>query len=63
MPAQLVDFNELATQTGAISIGAMQLAVDATNVYFVFGGALRRVPIRGGSVAPMLPVDPSVSQE
>jgi hypothetical protein len=36
----------------------MQLAVDTTSVYFVFGGALNRVPIRGGSVSTMLPLFP-----
>ncbi len=61
-PAQLVDFNALATQVGASSIGAMQLAVDATSVYFVFGSALRRVPIRGGPVSSMQPLLPDVGQ-
>ena len=61
-PAQLVDFNTLATQVGASSIGAMQLAVDATNVYFVFGGALMRVPIHGGAASSMAPLTPDVDE-
>jgi hypothetical protein len=61
-PAQLVDFNTLATEVGASSIGAMQLATDATSVYFVFGSALRRVPLRGGLVSSMLPLLPDVGQ-
>jgi hypothetical protein len=61
-PTQLVDFNTLATEVGASSIGAMQLAVDATSVYFVFGSALMRVPIRGGPVSTMQPLLPDVGQ-
>jgi len=61
-PAQLVDFNTLAKEAGASGIGAMQLAVDATSVYFVFGGALRSVPIRGGAVSLMRPLLPDVGQ-
>jgi hypothetical protein len=51
-PTQLVDFDVLAAQLGPSSISAMQLAVDGTNVYFVFGDHLIRVPIRGGVVLP-----------
>ena len=47
-PRQLVDFNALVSKALGGSIGAMQLAVDATNVYFVFDGSLMRVPLRGG---------------
>ena len=61
-PAQLVDFNSLATEVGAHSIGAMQLAVDGANIYFVFGSALMRMPIRGGPVTSMLPLLPDVGQ-
>jgi hypothetical protein len=53
-PTQLVDFGTLATKVDAMGISAMPLAVDATNVYFVFSNTLMRVPIRGGSVATML---------
>jgi hypothetical protein len=52
-PKQLVDFNTLVSKTQPTGIGAMQLAVDATNVYFVFGGALMRTPIRGGPASAM----------
>jgi hypothetical protein len=62
-PAQLVDFNTLATQVGGTGIGAMQLAVDSTSVYFVFGSALMRVPIRGGPVSSMQPLPPDVGQD
>ena len=51
-PTQLVDFNLLGAQTGPASVSAMQLAVDGTNVYFVFGDQLMRVPTRGGVVSP-----------
>jgi hypothetical protein len=61
-PAQLVDFNALATQVGATLIQAMQLAVDATSVYFVFGSGLIRVPIRGGPASMMLPLLPQGGQ-
>jgi hypothetical protein len=61
VPAQLVDFNTLAAEAGG-GIGAMQVAVDATNIYFVFANALMRVPIRGGPVSSMLPHLPNVVQ-
>jgi hypothetical protein len=54
-PTTLVDFPTLAMQTGASSYGATALAVGASNVYFVFGDALMRVPFQGGSVVTMLP--------
>ncbi|MGO9836317.1 MAG: hypothetical protein ACLP1X_19110 [Polyangiaceae bacterium] len=54
-PTQFVDFSALATEVDASGgISAMPLAVDATNVYFVFDDVLMRVPIRGGSVVTML---------
>lgn len=53
-PAQLVDFNALAPLVHAGGIGAVQLAVGAANVSFVFGGALARVPLRGGPTSLML---------
>ena len=62
LPTQLVDFNQLATQTGATAFGPMQLAVDSTNVYFVFSGELMRVPSRGGAATPMLPAFAFVGQ-
>src|SRR5579863_6203689 len=52
-PTELVDFNALAAQVHAATLSATPLAVDATNVNFVFSDALMRVPIRGGSVATM----------
>lgn len=52
-PRQLVDFNTLASKTNSFGIAAVQLAVDATNVYFVFGGALMRLPLRGGPATAM----------
>jgi hypothetical protein len=61
-PTQLVDFSALATQVGATGISATQLAVDATSVYFVFGSALMRVPIRGGPASTMLPLLPDIGQ-
>lgn len=53
-PTQLVDFNTLANQLGATGIGAMQLASDTTNLYFVFGGALLSVQLKGGPVSTLL---------
>jgi hypothetical protein len=52
-PNQIVDFAELAREVGARIIGANPLAVDDTNIYFVFDDALMRVPIHGGSVTTM----------
>jgi hypothetical protein len=57
-PTELVDFNALATQTGLAASEAMQLAVDETDVYFVFARQLMRVPIRGGTVSTMLSLEP-----
>jgi hypothetical protein len=53
-PVQLVDFNLLAAQVHAEGIGAMQIAIDGANVYFVFGASLMRVPLRGGPASSML---------
>ncbi len=61
-PTQLVDFNTLATALGAEGIGATQLAVDDSSVYFVFGGALVRVPVQGGSFSTLLAFGPQVGQ-
>jgi hypothetical protein len=62
-PAQLLDFNALANQLGAVGIGATQLAADATSIYLVFGGALLRVPIQGGSFSTLLKLgSPNVTQ-
>ena len=59
-PTQLVDFNALATQNRVAFIGAMQLALDGTNVYFVFGDQLMRVPISGGAaLGSKLGLDPN----
>jgi hypothetical protein len=52
-PVQLVDFNLLAAQVHAEGIGAMPIAIDAANVYFVFGNTLMRVPLRGGPASSM----------
>jgi hypothetical protein len=61
-PTQLVDFYVLVSKTHGASIGATQLAVDATNVYFVFDGALMRAPLRGGPSSTMLSL-PNVIQD
>jgi hypothetical protein len=50
---QLVDFNALAAQVHAETIGAMPIAIDAANVYFVFSNTLMRVPLRGGPASSM----------
>jgi hypothetical protein len=61
-PTQLVDFNALANEVGAGGISATQLAVDTTSIYFVFGDALMRVPIRGGPASVMVTLLPQVGQ-
>ena len=61
-PTQLVDFNTLATALGAGGISATQLAVDDSFVYFVFGGALVRAPVQGGSFSTLLAFGPQVGQ-
>jgi hypothetical protein len=62
-PTQLVDFDALAKKVGGIALSPVPLAVDATNVYFVFANALMRVPIRGGEAVTMfaVPVAPDLA--
>jgi hypothetical protein len=54
---ELVDLHSLATKIDAPFIAAPSLTVDATSVYFVFDNTLMRVPIRGGSVTTMFPLN------
>jgi hypothetical protein len=53
-PSQLVDFSAIPNDLGRSGV---PLAVDATNIYFVFGHALMSVPIRGGTVATLSVLD------
>jgi hypothetical protein len=59
-PAQLVDFNRVASDLGTLGIHATQLAVDSESVYFVYDGSLLRVPIQGGSFSTLLGLTPQV---
>jgi hypothetical protein len=61
-PTQLVDFGSLAAAVHAAAIGAPPLVVDDTSIYFVFGNALMRVPVRGGSATTLLslPISPGL---
>jgi hypothetical protein len=61
-PVQLVDLNSLAAEVHAEGIGAMQIAIDGANVYFVFGAALMRVPLRGGPASSMLALPGNIIQ-
>jgi hypothetical protein len=55
-PTEIVDLSAL----GGGSLYAVELAIDATNVYFSYENVLMSVPIRGGSVRTLarLPQDP-----
>lgn len=53
-PSQLVDFPALAAQMpSSPGVSAVALAVDATNIYFVFNDFLMSVRIRGGTVSTL----------
>jgi hypothetical protein len=55
-PERLVDLYALAGQLDAGAVSAPPLAVNATTVYFLFGGALVRVPARGGQPVVVAPI-------
>jgi hypothetical protein len=56
-PVEVVDFNPLVRQFGLIALGAMPIAMDATNIYFPFGRGLMRAPIQGGAVTTLTTFD------
>ncbi|MGO9834713.1 MAG: hypothetical protein ACLP1X_10885 [Polyangiaceae bacterium] len=48
-PTQIVDLTILSAETGA-SLYGVQLAIDATNVYFGYDSMLMSAPIQGGAI-------------
>jgi hypothetical protein len=49
-PTQILDLRTIPQESGVVTLYGVELAVDATNVYFGYDQALMSVPIRGGTV-------------